>query len=176
MTDVQMGDEFSHDELTRVRARIHNLADKVQGHEIALENHRVEILRLNEAIRDLRQTTVTQGQFVTLVADILELRTNSATKTELTAATSLQSVKMEALIASIGSLEKAQTAANAERKAAQEKTDAVIAKVAWFIILAVLSAVLALVITNKGSIARAATALKPMVEVLAFGPVVGGEK
>lgn len=161
MPDVRMGDEFSADEMTRVRSRVHNLADKVQGHEITQENHRVEIARINEAIRDLRQSCVTQTQFVSIVGDILELRTNSATKTELTAATSLHNMKIDALTSVIAGLKESQVTGNAERKAAQEKTDAVIAKVAWFVVLAVLGAILTLVINNKSALSKAAELLSP---------------
>lgn len=168
--DYRPQDEFSGSELDRARARIHNLADKVQGHEIFLENHRVEIARLNEAVRDLRSSTVNQAQFMGIVADILELRTSSVTKTELTAAVSLHNLKLDAIAASQVSMEKAQEKVNAERKADQEKINAVIAKVAWFIILAVLAAVLGIVLANKGAIGKGVSSVKIMPDLVALAP------
>ena len=166
-----INDIFSADEMVRIRGRIHNMADKVQGHEITQENHRVEINRLNEAVRELRQSSVNQSQFMGLVADILELRTNSATKTELTAAVSLHNLKLDAIAANQAAMEKAQDKVNAERKADQEKINGIFSKLAFFIIFAVLAAVLGLVIANKGAIGKGISSMKVIPGVVAKGAI-----
>lgn len=59
--------EYTGTETDRIRARIHNLADKVQGHEVFLEQHRSDLARNRDDIRELRQQTtqyVTQSQLV----------------------------------------------------------------------------------------------------------------
>lgn len=55
-------DLFHDDEMRRLRARMHNLADMVQGHALFLEAHRIEIERNISDIRELRAMTVTHAQ------------------------------------------------------------------------------------------------------------------
>lgn len=81
-------DEYVGSEMDRARARIHNLADKVQGHEIFLENHRVSLQRNQEEINEVRRT---------LLQSISDLRATSATKQELVNATQMIDLKLASI-------------------------------------------------------------------------------
>lgn len=91
------GEMFDGDESKRLRARIHNLADKVQGHEIFLETHRSELARNKEEILELRRTVVYQPQFQNISQDLSDLRIAAATKSELVSEKMLINSKLDAM-------------------------------------------------------------------------------
>lgn len=124
---------FSQDEWRRIRARIHNLSDRMQGHALFLEQHRSDIKHLDEAVRELRLSMVNQPQHLALVNEVVEIRKDSATKGELTSVTTLLTLKLDAVLK------------------AQEKTDNNLSKVMWIVLTAVIGAVLGMVILKGGA-------------------------
>lgn len=78
-------DVFSADEITRIRGRIHGMADKVQGHEIFIEQHRVKIERTEHDVEELRRT------MMSMFADI---RGTTASRGDLAAATAVIDLKL----------------------------------------------------------------------------------
>lgn len=65
MSDERKGldpDLFHDDEMRRVRARLHKLADIQQGHALFIEGHKIEIAR---TFSDLRELRAMMGLYVT---------------------------------------------------------------------------------------------------------------
>lgn len=141
MADVDGADIYAKDELTRIRGRVHNMADKVQGHEIFLEAHRVEIDRTKQDVAAMR---------LEFAAQIAQVRADHATKMELTAFTQLASEKMSTLQKSI------------------DKANDTLGKVAWIVITAVIAAVLGLVLVNRTAIAQSVRDLGVLPDVVMF--------
>jgi CHASE3 domain sensor protein len=147
-------DEFTGNEMDRARARIHNLADKVQGHEIFIEKQREILARVEKEVTTMRMEFIQQVASVRADAtqQVTALRADSATKTELSAFTALATEKMGNLQKSI------------------DKANDTLGKVAWIVITAVIMAVLGLVIVNRSAIGKVASSVSFMPDVVAFAP------
>lgn len=109
MAAAQQNDEaeFDDNEAKRIRARIHNLADKVQGHEIFLETHRSEIARNKEDLIELRRTVVFQSQFQNISQDLSDLRIVAATKAELVSEKMLINSKLDSMEKNLNAIREA---------------------------------------------------------------------
>lgn len=136
-------DEETQSEMERVRARVHHLADRVQGHTIFIEEHRVRIDRSEKDIAALRLETL---------AHLATFRAEHATKTELSAATNLAAEKMNTLQKSI------------------DQANKTLERVAWIVMTAVIIALLSLVIVKRDAVASAVSSVKLIPDVAAFAP------
>lgn len=140
-----MMDETQQSEMERVRARVHHLADRVQGHTIFVEEHRVRIDRSEKDIGALR---------LEMFAQFAMFRAEHATKTELSAATNLAAEKMNTLQKGI------------------DQANKTLERVAWIVITAVIIAVVGLVIVKRDAVASVVSKIRLMPDVAAFAPRV----
>lgn len=131
-------------EIDRVRARIHNLADKVHGHEIFHETHRVKIEANEREITELRLDIHTA---------LAGVRTETATKTELAAFTALSTEKMVNLQRGI------------------DKANGILEKLAWTIIIAVILAIMSLVIVKRDAVGGALSWFQIIPDAAAYMPL-----